>query len=253
MKILKHLIRVFLRDPLRSGTLLRTLGGLPRFLLQWRSYSTSSGERVPAGVLFPRLGDATVTTPFDPHYFYQSAWAAGCLAEQSPARHVDVGSQVNLIAALTGYLDIEFVDIRLLDVSLRRLTSKKGSILELPYPDNSVKSLSSLHVIEHIGLGRYGDPLDPDGTRKACKELQRVLAKGGHLYLSTPVGEERVEFNAHRVHRAESIVAMFDLCDLAGFALVDDRGQFHPSARPEEGGALSYGCGMFHFTKRPDR
>ena len=70
--------------------------------------------------------------------------------------------------------------------------------------------------------------------------------------MSTPVGEERVEFNAHRIHMAETIVSLFDRCDLAGFALVDDRGKFHSSARPEESRTMSYGCGMFHFIRRHD-
>ena len=81
-----------------------------------------------------------------------------------------------------------------------------GDITRLPFADASIRSLSSLHVIEHIGLGRYGDPIDPSGCFAAMRELSRVLASGGHLYLSTPVGRERVCFNAHRVFAARTIL-----------------------------------------------
>ena len=41
-----------------------------------------------------------------------------------------------------------------------------------------------MHVVEHIGLGRYGDQVDPDGDLMAMKELERVTAKLGKLLLN---------------------------------------------------------------------
>jgi hypothetical protein len=57
-----------------------------------------------------------------------------------------------------------------------------------------------MHVIEHIGLGRYGEALDPDGDLKAIRELVRVLAAGGNLLVVVPVGRPRIQFNAHRIY-----------------------------------------------------
>ncbi|MCP2789027.1 DUF268 domain-containing protein, partial [Salmonella enterica subsp. enterica serovar Typhimurium] len=76
----------------------------------------------------------------------------------------------------------------------------------LGLPDASLPSLSCLHVVEHVGLGRYGDPLDIAGSERALAELQRVLAPEGRLYLSVPVGRERICYNAHRVFSPRSIV-----------------------------------------------
>lgn len=118
---------------------------------------------------------------------------------RKPARHVDVGSHNEWAVWMSVQTPITFIDIRPLPVKTEGFDSKAGSVLNLPYPDASVDSISCLHVIEHVGLGRYGDPLDPQGTIKACKELARVLAPGGRLYLSTPVGRARVCFNAHRI------------------------------------------------------
>lgn len=65
--------------------------------------------------------------------------------------------------------------------------------------DNSVESVSSICVVEHIGLGRYGDPLDPYGSEKAIEERKRIIQSGGDLYLSLPFDDvNRIYFEAHR-------------------------------------------------------
>ena len=79
-----------------------------------------------------------------------------------------------------------------------------------------------MHVVEHIGLGRYGDPLDATGDLKAMKELARVVAPGGTLLLVCPVGRPRVVFNAHRIYSVEQISASFPEFALAEFALISD-------------------------------
>jgi len=236
-------------QPARKGKLLQTVAALPTFYAQWRRYTATSVERVRVDDWFPCLDDATRTTPFDPHYFYQSAWVAAHIARAQPRRHVDVGSQIDLIAPLSGFVDVEFVDIRPLKASLPRLKSTRGTVLNLPYVNQSIESLSCLHVIEHIGLGRYGDTLDADGTRKACRELQRVLASGGILYVSTPIGRERVEFNAHRIHLPESIIDYYGGLQLLEFSCVTDEGEFIHNARLQDCRAFEYGLGLFRFTR----
>ncbi|HHY1437048.1 TPA: DUF268 domain-containing protein [Campylobacter jejuni] len=73
--------------------------------------------------------------------------------------------------------------------------------------DNSVDSLSALCSVEHFGLRRYGDPIEPDAWEKALRSFQRVLKIGGKLYFSVPIGNEnRVCFNAHRVFKPETII-----------------------------------------------
>ncbi len=222
----------------------------PAFVAQLRRYRELGGQ---ASVrdLFPQLHDRMASSPFDPHYFFQDAWAARRIGEARPARHMDVGSRVDLVAFLTALTEVTFVDIRPLEVELDGLTSIMGSVLKLPFEDASLESVSCLHVAEHIGLGRYGDPLDPDGTRRAARELSRVLAPGGRLLFSGPVGRPRTMFNAHRIHRPEDVIAMFSELQLVEFAGVDDDGNF---ARHRQIGELStceYGCGMF-LLERPN-
>lgn len=246
---LKQFIGRNIIAPLRTGRFLRIVAAMPRLFSQWKKYVGMTSEVVRRIDWYLQVGDATGTTPFDAHYFYQSAWAARKIAQHRPVLHVDIGSQIDLLAPLSGFVDVEFVDIRPLEVSLSGFRNVKGSILDLPYADQSVHSLSCLHVVEHIGLGRYGDELDARGTWKACKELQRVLSKEGQLYLSTPVGRERVEFNAHRIHSPATILQLFDELHLADFASVDDQGLFKANAKPEDCLNCSYGLGMFQFTR----
>ena len=245
----KNLIQQFIIIPFRSGRLWFTLFRLPSFFRQLREYRSRSLQSVEVRHINLQLQDATSVTAFDPHYFYQSAWCARKIAEQNPKHHVDIASQINLIAPLSAFVEVEFIDYRPLEVNLKNLTSRSGTILDLPFKDHSVKSLSSLHVIEHIGLGRYGDELDPEGSKKSCKELQRILAVKGNLYLSTPVGNERIEFNAHRIHFPQTIIEYFNELQLISFSLVNDDGVFIENADPKTPLNFRYGLGMFHFRR----
>ena len=220
------------------------------FFSDLRHYERMPGaEKVSRRDLYPCLDDRTSTTSFDTHYFYQDIWAFRKIFESGAKAHVDVGSKVDYVGFLSTITRATFIDIRPLITDLPNFESKAGSILEMPYADGSVSSLSCLHVAEHIGLGRYGDPLDPLGTVKACRELQRVLAPGGNLYFALPIGKPRVCFNAHRIHSPDQILEYFSGLKLVEFSFVNDMGRFLHNVDPGEGRDAKYGCGLFQFTK----
>jgi hypothetical protein len=106
-----------------------------------------------------------------------------------------------------------------------------------------------MHVIEHIGRDRYGDPLDPAGAVNAARELKRVLALGGKLYLTAPVGRERVCFNAHRVFSPHTLQNLMPGLTLTEFSWVGDDGAFHERGKPSDALGLDYGCGLYVFEK----
>jgi len=220
------------------------------FFAELRRYKQMPGaETIALRDLYPCLDERSSTTAFDTHYFYQDIWAFEKILKSRAKDHVDVGSKVDYVGFLSTVTQVTFIDIRPLVTDLENLASKAGSILEMPYADGSVPSLSCLHVAEHIGLGRYGDPLDPLGTVKACRELARVLAPGGNLYFGLPIGRPRVCFNAHRIHSPDQILDYFPTLKLTEFSLVGDNGRFSRDVVPEQGRNLKYGCGLFHFTK----
>lgn len=185
------------------------------------------------------------------HYFFQDFWAATAIFNRGRKTHVDVGSRMDgFVAHVLPFCNVTYVDIRPLGSDVHNLSFQQGSVTALPFADNSIESLSCLHVIEHIGLGRYGDPIDPDGHIKAARELARVLKPGGRLYLGTPVGKQRICYDAHRVFHPQTILDMFRDLRLEHFHLIDDKGEriFEdaPLARAAE---CKYGCGLFEFTK----
>lgn len=165
--------------------------------------------------LLPQLADKTTTNPMDYIYILQNAWACQKLFTNKPKSHVDVGSSVSAVAIMSQFVPTTVVDIREIDIQLNNLKYKNGSILSLPFKDNSLESLSSICVVEHIGLGRYGDPIDPFGTEKSLIEIQRVMAKNGHIILSVPVNDEnRVLFNAHREFIPDYFINLMNQCNL---------------------------------------
>jgi len=229
---------------------LKNIPGYVSFFSELRQYKRMEGaEDISFRDLYPILNERTSTTAFDTHYFYQDIWAFKKIFESGVESHVDVGSKVDYVGFLSAITRVIFIDIRPLITDLPSLESKAGSILEMPYPDGSIPSLSCLHVAEHIGLGRYGDPLDPLGTVKACRELQRVLAPKGNLYFGLPIGKPRVCFNAHRIHSAEQILEYFSELKLVEFSFVNDKGCFLQNVEHSIGRDAKYGCGLFQFTK----
>ena len=201
---------------------------------------------------YPCLHDRTATTAFDRHYVYHCAWAARLVAGLQPVYHVDVSSHLYFSTLVSAFVPVRFYDYRPAKVELANLTSEAADLCALPFEDQSVSSLSCMHVVEHIGLGRYGDPLDPDGDLKAMVELTRVLAIDGSLLFVVPVGQPRVMFNAHRIYSYRQIVDYFSELSLEQFAMVPDKA--------DDGGLLvnppesvadtqRYACGCFWFKR----
>ncbi len=246
-------MRAFLRNWLLAFLVPRPLIGiffLPRYFRHWREYrKLSSGNPLAWRDAYPCLGDWVTATPFDAHYFHQGAWLARQLGHKKPPLHVDIGSSVLTMSVISAVTETVFLDYRPLQVRITNLHSVSGSITSLPFGDKGISSLSSLHVIEHIGLGRYGDPIDPQGSVKAAIELARVLAPGGRLYVSTPVGRERVCFNGHRVFHPNTVADMFKPLSLESFSVVDDAGALNRDISTSQAADLEYGCGLFVFVR----
>ncbi len=218
----------------------------------WRYWKSNSRLANPQRLhLFPKLFDRDPRShTFDKHYVYMDRWAFAHLLADRPKQHVDVGSSVRFLSMASTVTDLQFVDIRPLKLDFNNFHSVAGSILNLPFESDSIDSLSCLHVTEHIGLGRYGDELNPEGTRLACSELERVLAQGGTLYFALPIGKERTVFNAHRILSYDSVLSYFPRLSLEQFCAVGDDGRYYENANRQDFVNSLYACGMFKFRKR---
>ena len=213
-------------------------------------------KTLPMGVLvtrYPCLEDATKLTPFEPHYNYHPAWAARVLAKIQPKKHIDISSVTHFSNIVSAFIPVEFYDYRPAKIILSNYLSGEADLTKLHFATNSINSLSCMHTLEHIGLGRYGDPIDMDGDIKAFKELQRVLAVSGNLLVVVPVGKSRVEFNAHRIYSYNYIIEQFSQLVLQEFALVPDAYEevgylINPPVELID--SQNWGCGCFWFTKK---
>lgn len=232
---------------------LKWVSSYAQYWRDWRAYQRMQGaEPLSFQDRYPCLTERDSTNAVDPHYFYQAVWAGKLIAQQETRAHVDVASDCRMVGMLTCFTQVTFIDIRPLDVEIEGLATILGDIRFLPLTDGSVPSLSCLNVAEHVGLGRYGDPLDPYGTVRAAAELSRVLAPGGSLYFSLPVGRSRVQFNAHRIHTPQQILNYFADLELRGYSVVDDNGRFIQRADPAAFEQARYALGLF-WLRKPDR
>ncbi len=230
----------------RWVTGLRRLAGFAGEYRQFRRLNAGSPFVMRGQYIQPYLTDRTTTTPVEPTYFLQDTWFARKIAMRRPARHVDVASSVKSMALVAQFVPVTLIDIRPVDIEVAGFTFKHGSVLALPFADRSVASLSSLCVIEHIGLGRYGDSFDAAGSEKAAAELGRVLAPGGDLFVSVPVDAEcRVCFNAHRAFTRAYLLALFP-----GLDLVEERYIYGRALFPAYDPARGFGTGLYHL-RRP--
>ena len=198
-----------------------------KFCADYKKFKNSTDKRreflIDWSDRIPCLRDATQETDFEPQYTYHPAWAARILAKTKPAKHIDISSTLHFCTMVSAFIPTEFYDYRPANLKLSNLNSLHADLLNLPFKSDSIESLSCMHVIEHIGLGRYGDPIDPIGDLKAIAELKRVLMKDGNLLFVIPIGKmARIQFNAHRIYTLDVIKGYFADMTLQEFALIPE-------------------------------
>ena len=192
------------------------------------------------------------------HYFHQDLLVARRIFENSPALHVDIGSRIDgFVSHVASFRKIEVFDIRPQETIIHNITFRCADFMDTigeQYNDYC-DSVSSLHAIEHFGLGRYGDPIMFDGYLKGLENMKKILKKNGKFYFSVPIGPQRIEFNAHRVFSVEYLLALFKgVYKIDYFSYVDNKGELHENVDLAETEVKNnfgcrYGCGIFEMTK----
>jgi hypothetical protein len=202
--------------------------------------------------LFPCMDDEVVNHPIEPHYLYHPAWAIRKLLEYGIKEHYDFGSTLVFATMASSISNVTLHDFRPPRIFLPGLACKACDLMKLEYETNSLPSISCMHTIEHIGLGRYGDSLNPLGDRIAASELVRILKPGGLLFFVVPVGRPRLQFNAHRIYSFDMVLEMLKPLVLIEHSLIPDDAvnvgmKDNPS--PEFILQQNHGCGCFVFKK----
>lgn len=189
-------------------SLFRSLRGLPRYVAGWSRFRSEYKGRLD---LLPCLHDwYEEGGSTKDEYFWQDLYVAQKIHRSAPIRHVDIGSRIDgFVAHVASFREIEIFDIRPVTSRIPGVLFKQADLMNSSesfagYCD----SLSCLHALEHFGLGRYGDPIDPHGYVAGLTNMAKMLQSGGVFYLSVPIGIERVEFNAHRIFNPRSLVRL---------------------------------------------
>jgi SAM-dependent methyltransferase len=207
--------------------------------------------------LLPCLHDRHEDRVTASEYFVQDLLVANMIYKASPERHLDVGSRIDgFVAHVASFRPIEVLDIRPVSTPVPNVAFKQVDVAgTVAGMDDYADSVSCLHALEHFGLGRYGDPVDPGGYEHGIANMARFLRRGGILYLSVPIGIARVEFNAHRVFDPRHIVSLAAEHQLRLSALTVISSDGRSVAAPYDEAGLSalaqlrYSLGVFVFHK----
>lgn len=263
---LNRLNRITAQYGLHFDELLR-LRYLPKDLLRFRRNkrqyfslvgSSESGSLFKLAHNFPCLSDHRDTAGKLPkHYFQQDIHIAREIFLANPTRHIDVGSRIDgFVAHVAVFREIEVVDIRAMDDINENIKFLQLDITDRnSVPHEICDSLSCLHTIEHIGLGRYGDIINPDGWLIALDNLLAMLKLGGILYLSAPIGEGSIEFDAHRLFSLSDLLeTLSQRASITKIEIIDDNDQFMSSSDCDSYIARSqnrvkYGCALITARK----
>lgn len=239
-------------DLIRTLSSVRGIVRYMRNLFNFRSGYVGRLEFVPCLHDWYEEGGATKN-----EYFWQDLVVARKIFSAKPIKHVDIGSRVDgFVAHVASFREIEVFDIRPITTVIPGVVFRQADLMNPAGITDYCDSLSCLHALEHFGLGRYGDPIDPKGYESGIRNMARILRCGGMFYLSVPIGTERVEFNAQHVFNPITIVDVAEsnqlsLCEFELFT--HDDGLVAKGATKEILSSLSnlrYGLGIFTFIKK---
>lgn len=251
LKPIAKFLQTFGFDPRKTASLLY----YPKFKKQLNEFKRLGGVVTNRYMILQDFADQAGTA--GGHYFHQDLLVASFINQKNPIRHIDVGSRIDgFVAHVASFRKIEIIDVRSLkDTGHENIIFMKANLMaEQNCPTEITDSLSCLHVIEHFGLGRYGDPLDPNGHIKGFNNLLRMLKINGTLFISFPIGHQNeVHFNAHRVFHYKDIFKWANVIDsvkLERFDYVDDTGNLHKNIDINNVEiSVEYGCGIYTFKK----
>jgi len=231
-------------------------GKLPLFFFQLLVFSKFNIKNLINLKLSPQLFDNKKKEPFDAHYMYHTAWASRVLSKINPTLHHDFASDLRFVTMVSSHIKIIQYNLSIPTVKLDNLEFRTTNLTKMEnIKSNSLSSVSCMHVVEHVGLGRYGDDINPEGDKEAIKELVRILAPGANLLFVVPVGKPRIFFNAHRVYSHNDILKSFHSLKLKEFSFIGDNGFYdgiEQSTNINKVEKNEYGCGCYWFKKMID-
>lgn len=238
-----------------------SLKGMPSFFRNYRKFKTllkNENSNFEISKFYPCPDDR-----FDyagtllGHYFHQDIFVANRIWKNNPRTHVDIGSRIDgFVAHVASFREVEVFDIRNLSTNILNVKFFQANLMAEDFSlADYCDSVSCLHVIEHFGLGRYNDPIEVNGHIKGLNNIYKLLKKGGKFYFSTPIGKQRIEFDAHRVFSLSYLLKLIEpKYKIDSFAYIDDADVLHQNIELDKENISSsfncnFGCAIFELTK----
>ena len=260
MKIIKSVIITFQFFGIDFIKIYANIIGIPRFYRNYREYKkqTFDNNLFPVKKIIPILTEWNESAGnVNSHYFIQDLFVAQLIHNANPLRHIDIGSRIDgFVSNIASFREIEILDIRELNTSIDNIKFTKADLMKVPSDlKNSCDSISSLHALEHFGLGRYGDDIDHMGFLKGLDSIYQILKTEGIFYFSVPIGQQRVEFNAHRIFSVNYLIKILKHnFQIVSFSYINDKGDFFKfcdlsDIEIKNNFNCTYGCGIFVLKK----
>jgi hypothetical protein len=234
----------------------------PTFLREYaeiRGQAEKAGKDFPFAKLYPCLKEKDEESGVvAEHYFLQDLLVAQKIFQMKHlSRHVDIGSRIDgFVGHIASFREVEVFDVRCQSLDISNISFIRADLTAADFSFvDYCDSLSCLHAMEHFGLGRYGDHLNYKGHLVGWDNMFRMLKQGGKLYFSVPIGEQRIEFNAHRVFSVAYLLRlMAGRYDIDSFSYINDENRLITNAVLDERSVgnyfgCHYGCGIFELTK----
>lgn len=190
-------------------------------------------------------------------YFHQDLYVATKIYQNNPKHHFDIGSRIDgFVAHVASFRKLTIIDIRTLEINKKNIDFLQMDLMnpKLSEFENKMESLSCLHTIEHLGLGRYGDKLDINGHLKGLNNIFKLLKTNAFFYFSVPLGLNKVYFNAHRTFSIDYLLKYLKgKFILEEFSYVNDQGIFFEKVNLNKDihklNSLKFGLGIFILRK----
>ncbi len=205
------------------------LRALPFLFKEYFILKKYSDFNWPIELSYPCLNDRfDFAGTIDKQYFYQDIYVANQIFSRNPINHIDIGSRIDgFIAHLAVFRKIKIIDIRPVDLGLTSVEFIQADICSENFKMDNAISVSCLHTIEHFGLGRYGDPIGFKLWEVGISNIWNIVDNSGILYLSFPVGKQRIVFNAHRIFKPSTVLNNLKNSKILSFVYIDDEGKFN--------------------------
>lgn len=231
-------------DPVKF---IRSIRGLRIYFFEyWQFRKQNNKTNIPMKLNAPCLHDRYEDSgTARGGYFFGDLYVAQEIFQNNPQKHIDLASRIDgLVAHIATFRKVEVFDIRKLDITIPNINFTQVNFMSpaTQYHDYC-DSLSCLHALEHFGLGRYGDPIDPNGHLKGLISIYQILKNKGVFYLGLPLGEDRIDFNAHRVFSIRKVLELTkDKFTLVKLKIINDFGYPIEKEMTDELMNNNFGC-----------